>query len=157
VNIVDPVPWWINPNPLHSFPHAVAVPRGMFKRSRTCPAAAGQMHLVPTHFEEGGMRFRRRSRSAASARESLGGSDQQARQRMSLETHGSPHRSKRSSFEAGLHQNLKAAGSPRASTEKIRRQGNAGSTSDFLPTELIQRSRLFNTRAGQPQEENSHN
>lgn len=113
-------------------------------------------HLVPTHFEEDGMRFRRRSRSAkdlaAAARESLSEEEQQPRQRASLEASGS-HGSKRSSFEAGLPQNLKAAAagfSPRVSAEKIRRQGNTSSMSDFLPSELIQRSRLFNSPSNQP-------
>ena len=101
------------------------------------------------------MRFRRRSRSAkelaASTREAEGhGDPPQARK--SLESVSNSHGSKRSSFEAGLPQNLKAVETPRGSAEKIRRQGNAAIKSDFLPDELIQRSRLFNTRSNQPQE-----
>lgn len=114
-------------------------------------AAPVDAHLVPTHYEEGGMRFRRRSRSAkelaAALRESADAVEY-TRTGASLDFGASPHGSKRSSFEAGLPQNLKAATeSPQQSAEKVRRQGNGGKTSDFLPDELIQRSRLFNSRS----------
>lgn len=102
-------------------------------------------HVIPeeSHYEEDGIRYRRRSKSAA-------GLDNGSTVREMLREEGqstadsgkSPHGSKRSSFEAGLAQDLRAAGSHRLSAEKMQRQ--ASQRDDFLPTELIQRSHLFN-------------
>lgn len=97
-----------------------------------------------THFEEEGVRYRRRSKSAKDLDSQTPPHDL-AKQSASLSNiergqqgKRSPHGSKRSSFEAGIEQ---AANSPRQSLEKMQRQG---SRNDFLPTELIQRSHLFN-------------
>ena len=101
--------------------------------------------MIPeeSHYEEDGIRYRRRSKSAA-------GLDCGSAVRNMLREEGkstadsgkSPQGSKRSSFEAGLAQDLKAAGSQVFSGEKLQRQ--VSQRDDFLPAELIQRSHLFN-------------
>ena len=107
-------------------------------------------------FKEDGICFRRRSKSdhglvLASAlgeakkrpatqtevRPSESNQPPLERERSCEERPKGHHGSKRSSFEAGFGQ---APDSSRKSAEKIQRQ----STDDFLPAELVQRSRLFN-------------
>lgn len=90
-------------------------------------------------YEEDGIRYRRRSKSAGDlkgvAREFL------AHRGQAAESSRAQHSSKRSSFEAGLPDTYDQEEGPRRSAEKIQRQA---SRDDFLPTELIQRSHLFN-------------
>lgn len=103
-------------------------------------------NIIPeeSHYEEDGVRYRRRSKSAAGLESGSAVREMLKEEAKSTADSGrSPHGSKRSSFEAGLAQDLKAAGtSQRLSAEKLQRQ--ASQRDDFLPAELIQRSDLFN-------------
>ena len=100
--------------------------------------AAGDIDPSTTHFEEDGVRYRRRSKSARNLDAALPERSKSREGSSVSERARSPHGSKRSSFEAGIQQH---ADSSRQSTEKMMRQA---SRDDFLPAELIQRSHLFN-------------
>lgn len=111
--------------------------------------------LSPRHIEEGGMCFRRRSRSAKEL--TLTGEDNSdnlrpssGRHLVSAENIRKSSDSKRNSFEAGLDQDLRAS-TPCGSAEKVRRpnRGEPARGTDFLPTELIERSLLFNAQSRQ--------
>ncbi len=100
-----------------------------------------------SHYEEDGVRYRRRSKSAAdldsgsAVRAML--KEELKEGKPTADSTKSPQGSKRSSFEAGLAQDLKAADpSQHPPAEKLQRQ--LSQRDDFLPAELIQRSHLFN-------------